>query len=54
MTHVTKTTSSSEERNFIKTSKWPKLLTYFYKTFEYTCSYIIEHKIQNMYQEKLH
>ena len=40
MTHVIKATfpSSPEERNFIKNLKWPKLLTNFYKTFEYTFS----------------
>ena len=54
MTHVIKTTSLPEERNFIKNSKWPKLLTYFYKTFECTCSNNSEHKIQNMCPEKLH
>ena len=50
MTHVIKATSSPEERNFIKNSKWPKHLTDFYKTFKYTCWNNSEHKIQ----EKLH
>ena len=54
MTHVIKATSSPEERNFIKNPKWPKLLTDFYKTFEYTCSNNSEYKIQNMCQEKRH
>ena len=40
--------SSPKERNFIKDLKWPKLITDFLKTFEYTYSNNNEHKIQNV------
>ena len=47
--------SSPEERNFIKDLKWPKLITDFLKTFEYTYSIQTTMNIKcKMFQETLH